>query len=268
MDRVGAKAYIERYTFTDADLWGRDGGPTPEHIQQNQLGTCYILAAAGAVADRTPEVIRERVTFDASTQAFAVQMFDKGSWKTMRVSQEELRSNMLLRGGSNFDDRVLSEGVGKGGAIWPALYEVAHAKLKFGSWQAGLQEETKANGDKAKRIEGGQPGEMLTAITGKPSLRMPASELYAMSDSQIVKMVEARLASGQRITFNTNQQSLLEVVLPTARGNDGLAGSHAYTLLAARLDENGEAILKVRNPHGGTTAQTCWAHQRELRRWK
>lgn len=237
---AGAREFVRNYTFTDADLWALDGRPKAEHIRQNGIGDCYLVSAAGAVALRTPEVFERAIAYDPETSTFSVRLCDEGRWRTIPVTQNELRSNVIARGGSNFDDTLMFRGQG---AIWPAVVEVGYAKMKWGSWEAGLEQLKK----------GGDPGAALTVLTGDERLRIPGSELYTKSDAQVVSEIDRQIASGKRILFNTNEQTDLDIVRFTPVARDGLSGNHSYMLVGARLDEKGEAIIRLRNPHGRNT---------------
>lgn len=41
------------HVFTEKDLWGADGRPGGNDIQQKWLGDCFLVAAAGSVAQQT-----------------------------------------------------------------------------------------------------------------------------------------------------------------------------------------------------------------------
>lgn len=241
---TNTREFVRNYTFTDADLWALDGRPKAEHIRQNGIGDCYLLSAAGAVAHRTPGVIEQAIKYDPSTSTFSVRLYDEGRWRTIPVTQDELRSNVIERGGSNFDDTLMFRGQG---AIWPAVVEVGFAKMKWGSWEAGL----------TQLRRGGDPGAALTVLTGDERLRIPGAELYAKTDAQVVEEIEKQIASGKRILFNTNKQTDLDIVLFTPVARDGLSGNHSYMLIGARLDEEGNALIRLRNPHGHNT-QLDW----------
>lgn len=139
--------------FTTHDLWGRDGRPAASDVQQKRIGDCYLLAVAGAVAEQTPDVIRNAIGYDRDTGNFTVALFEGGKRSTIQVTQAELRDNLLQRGGSSFGSKSSEVD----GGLWPSVIEVGYTKLKWGDWKAGIEQLGK----------GGDPAEALEVLTGE-----------------------------------------------------------------------------------------------------
>ncbi|PZO63832.1 MAG: hypothetical protein DI635_07420 [Pseudoxanthomonas suwonensis] len=240
------------HVFTEKDLWGADGRPGGNDIQQKSLGDCFLVAAAGSVAQQTPDVIRSGIRYDAQSGSFSVRLFKDGQWTSVSVTQAELHQNLEARGGSTF--RIGEAETS--GAIWPAIYEVGYAKQLAGSWEAG----------KTMLDKGGDPADALHAITGEDPITVRASELDGLPPQQIVDRIHAELADGRRIVMTTKPDPgqgqddpsaldtarfLVDLAQRPGTVDDGVVGRHAYMVFGARLDpDTGEVMLRVRNPHG------------------
>lgn len=240
------------HVFTEKDLWGADGRPGGTDIDQKRLGDCFLVAAAGSVAQQTPDVIRSGIRYDAETGSFSVRLFKDGQWTSVSVTQAELHQNLEDEGGSTFS---IGE-AGGSGALWPAVYEVAYAKQLAGSWESG----------KAMLHKGGNPADALHAITGEDPITLRGAELERMMPAMIVERINLELADGRRVVMTTKpdpgklpdkptwldkMESYADTLARLGAAKDGVVGRHAYMVFGARLDpDTGEVMLRLRNPHG------------------
>ncbi len=243
-----------QHVFTPADLWGADGQPSAADVQQKDLGDCFLVAAAGVVAQQTPDVIRSAIQYDEASQAFSVRLMKDNQWIAVPVSQAELMDNVQgpHRGGSTF--RISDKGTE--GALWPALFEVAYSKRDGATWAAG----------QATIDKGGNPAAVLKAITGEAVATLRPDDIKQMEPQDIVDQINTKLASGRRVVMTTtrdsevlpNDASALDGVIRDLRNAskagtllDGVTGHHAYMVMGARFDEaSGEAMIRVRNTWG------------------
>lgn len=249
--------------FTDADLWGRDGKPGANDVQQKNIGDCYLVAVAGMVAEQTPHIIRNAIDHDQKTGNFTVKLFENGKRSVIQVTQEELQNNLLERGGSSFGSK--SNQVD--GGLWPAVIEIGYAKLKWGDWETGLQ----------KLDKGGDPAVALEAITGKKPMTLDAEAVSRTEMREIAGQINAALEDGKRVMMATNEDPSVGRALLTAlvfpamaprilhdlkqakTDSDGVAGNHVYMVMGARFDpEANDSLIRVRNPWGQNRVNGQW----------
>ncbi|WDS37625.1 C2 family cysteine protease [Pseudoxanthomonas sp.] len=236
-------AGLPEHRFTDKDLWGKDGRPGADDVQQQSIGDCYLVSAAGVVAQQTPDLIRNNIEFNEATGEFAVRLYQGDHWQRVPVTQAELTNNLSERGGSSFGSKTPDAG----GGLWPAIYEVAYAKMRWNDWETGLQQLAK----------GGNPADALHAITGEEPIRLDAAQVKEMGMQATVMRINDALAHDKRVVMGTNKDpkgasELWEALVSrTGYKTDGVTGHHAYMVLGARYDEaSGEAVITLRNPWG------------------
>ena len=238
-------------SFTVADLWGRDGRPAASDVRQKDIGDCYLVAAAGAIAEQTPHEIRDAIRLDEETGSFTVRLFKDGEPQIIQVTQAELRSNLNKRGGSSYG---ASPEDGDGG-LWPAVIEVGYVKLKWGDWETHWKE-----------LEGGYPDEALATLTGKQPETLLAEGISNRSMKDIANEINDALEADKRVLLGTNRDPNLgktlaaAAVLPGMGGleaaekylaakTDGVVGGHVYMVMGARHDPaSDDTILRIRNP--------------------
>lgn len=237
--------------FTEQDLWGRDGQPGGNDVEQKRFGDCYFVSAAGAVAQQTPEIIRKAIAYDADTGNFSVRLFHQGEWTTTTVTQAELQDNLDRRGGSSFG----SQAPQAGGGLWPAVYEVGYAKQRWGNWERGSEQLGK----------GGNPSEALEAITGTRPAQLDGETVLGLGARDVADRINRALDTGQRVLMSTNKDpwARIDGSMPNALWNladsvrrpgtesDGVTGNHVYMVMGARYDaQSDETVLRIRNPWG------------------
>ena len=250
-----------RHRYTARDLWGDDGRPGANDVQQKGIGDCFLVAAAGAVAQQTPDIIRNGIDFDEKSGNLSVRLFKQGQWHQVEVTQVELRDNLAVQGASSFQSSSPSRPDPRhpdaGHGLWPAVYEVGYAKLEWGSWKSGQR----------MLRQGGNPADALQAITGEAPVSLTAKDVSEMGAERAAERINAELANGKRIVMGTNTDPWQRVKSAgDVRGwfygindrlarpgttTDGVDGNHAYMVMGARYDKAAnEAYLTLRNPWG------------------
>lgn len=242
--------------FDDSRLYeGR--GPQPSDIQQDALGDCYFVSAAGAIAQQQPQVIRDAISYDPKTQSFNVTMYKKEltwtplpQWQTrpvtINVTQAELRDNIARHGGSTLDNQACNKG-----AAWPAVLETAYAKMNDSNPADGLKQ------GYDRIANGGWPGDAMFALTGKESHTVSFDQGIGFQftpkgrQDAVYNRVNDALSSGKPVTLSVQDESLLAKWFGS---NDSLVDQHAYMVAGIRKDADGEVWVDLRNP---------WAHNND-----
>src|SRR5690606_35042859 len=140
---------VSERTYDESSLYGSSGRPVPTDIDQDALGDCYYVATLAAIAGKTPERIEQAISYNEDTGNFTVELYNGDEWVTVEVSQAEIQDNIKRSGGSTVDNGNTN------GAIWPAVMEVAYAKVLGGDLEPGYRE-----------LEGGKSRDAFEAVSG------------------------------------------------------------------------------------------------------
>lgn len=231
--------------FTDANLYG-PGGPTADDIKQDAFGDCYFVATLGAVAQQTPQLIRNAIQYDSTSKQFRVKLYDlSGAVKYIWVTQAELEDNVARHGGSYIDN------TGKYERTWPAVIETAYAKMFDTNPADGLGQGYQ------KIINGGWPSDAMMAITGNAGTKLTYRYYFGLGTSGSVALFGARVAvalrQGKSVTLwavpERDSRSLWQWLSGAAIPQDGLVDNHVYTVVS--LTQSGtDWRVTVRNPWG------------------
>jgi hypothetical protein len=190
---------------------------------QGQIGDCYVVSVTSALAEVNAKAIQDAIK-DNGNGTYTVRFFQPG-----REGHPPRAVKVIVDG---------ELPVKKGGApgyyehartrteLWPALIEKAYAKLK-GSYDA--------------IGHGGDPGGVLSALTGKPSSQL--TNAGQSSDRLFAQLKAARSASKPVIatTFGDSQAARYT--------NTGVHAGHGYTVLGVS-EEGGVKYVQLRNPWG------------------
>jgi len=236
--------------FDASDLYGVSGRPREADIQQDSVGDCYFVAVLGAVGERTPDRIKNAISYDASTGTFNVKLYtNEFTWNppgfkqvTIPVTQQDILDNLTRRGGSIVDNNA-----GTDSPIWPAVMETAFAKMNDGNWSDGL-----AQGYKA--IDGGWARDAMLAITGKPADELRGMGLFDTETQAEILFMQVReaIADGRPVTLSTDPEArtLAEIIQNKPGAQDGLVDDHVYMVDRVYKNSAGEVMVELRNPWG------------------
>ena len=114
-----------------AQSTGSLGTPEASDVNQGTLGTCYLLAALGAIADKAPQYITNAI-IDNGNGSFGIRFFTGGQeqWITVNLALP-VHSNQKIAFASANESYSLA------GENWVSLFEKAYAQLKGNSF-AGI----------------------------------------------------------------------------------------------------------------------------------
>ncbi len=103
--------------------------PTGKETAQGSAGDCFLIASMAAVANASPNAIRDMVKYDKSTGIYTVRFYEeqgRGAYKPVYIEVD----GYLPTGKDNRKDP--SYAGDEGGKMWSAIIEKAYAKWKGG----------------------------------------------------------------------------------------------------------------------------------------
>ncbi|MGA9525906.1 MAG: C2 family cysteine protease [Myxococcaceae bacterium] len=205
------------YEWVDGALFIE--GPHRDDVIQGQIGDCYLVASLSAIASQSPEAL-EKAIRDNGDGTYTVRFYEgpyHSEPKQVEITidgQLPGRSGRLYGHGSNAQE------------LWVGLIEKAYAQWK---------------GDYEAIGNGGSPGDVMSAVLGRPESFTWNSGL---PDDVRYGELKTALAAGQSIvaaTFGEDQSALYT--------GTGLYASHGYSVHGVS-EENGEKFVQLRNPWG------------------
>lgn len=243
---------VSERQFDASDLYGPSGSPSGGDIEQNSLGDCFFVATAGAVANANPGRIENAIQYDEQTGNFTVTLYRSESSgflglgsKTVavevQVSQAEVLDNFARGGGSRGDNN------GGNGPIWPALMEVAAAKLRDSNHADGLDQGYNSLGG------GGKARDAMFTLTGSKGDNLSRGAVLMHGMEQTSQTIQQALTDGRPVTLSTdpehNASSFSEFFGGQDAPQDGLVDNHVYIVEGIHYDPaSGEATVTLRNP--------------------
>jgi hypothetical protein len=198
-------------TRVEGDAFRTDGNgrtvpPAFSDVDQGGLGDCWLMAASAAVAHRDPEHIQGRISKNQD-----------GSFN-VRLGNDTQRVEPTFPNAGYADPTPN----GQQNTLWPALIEKAYAQREGNSYA---------------RLEGGNPGRAMEALTGQPSTR---TTITASSDAD-------RLWGTIRDGVTGDHPMVLST--PNSAVASPPHQNHAYAVLDA-YERDGQRYVRVYNPWG------------------
>ena len=192
-------------------------GASFKDVKQGDVGDCYLLSAAAAIAEQSPEQI-ENMFIDNGDGTHTVRFYDSQG-KADYVTVDNYLP-VEANGKSAFANH--------GKELWMALLEKAYAQWN----ESGEAKQDKTNSYQG--IGGGWMDDVMKQFTGGNVERYKNYFDY-MKDENVEKMVEA-YQSGEAVSLASSPFSGV-----------GIVGNHAYTLVG--YDERTEEFT-LYNPWG------------------
>lgn len=208
---------------------GKD--PKVSDVSQGSIGDCYLMAGMGAVVAMRPDLIKQMVHYDSSSNTYTVIFKDIKSDGT--VEDVPIMVDAYLPT-SNKSNPIYAQDAARAGgdnqAIWPAIVEKAYAV-----WKGDYEE-----------IVGGRSGAAMEVVTGVKSSypSMPAED-------KVIAMFETWQKEGKAVCCGS-----VDWIEKKSVGGFAGAGDGPYT---AKLPGSGtkaatlvEKSLRVKGAVGGT----------------
>lgn len=224
IDAGGDELY--RYEEFDGELFV--DGVSYTDIDQNQIGDCYLMTALASLARTSPEVIQNMIT-DNKDGTYTVHF--GGGLGDVRVDDD-----FVVDQAGN----VRYAGVGSSATpeLWVAVVEKAYAQASGGY----------------DDIEGGHSYKAINELTGHNDFTVDDVSDFSPAD------VAQALDEGRSVTASSfSSDSKKYDTSP-----DGIAGSHAYTVLDVSQDASGNWEVTLYNPWGGSGTNSSGAHRGEF----
>lgn len=210
-----------RYAEEDGySLWGSEG-IDPNDIFQGQLGNCWFMHAASAIAKRPHRLERVFLNDELSNNGiYGCQLYPLGVPTTVTIDDV-----IPLDEAGNSPFAKVSEDK----ALWGVLIEKCFAKLN-GNYEA---------------IVAGDPRSSIQVLSGSPSQRYKHTDITAI---ELFNKIKAADGTNDMISASTPGQDNQN------RTATGLAQNHVYTVLDVHevVNERGQTVrlLRIRNPWG------------------
>jgi hypothetical protein len=178
--------------LTGRSFWGT--GPTMNDIKQGNVGDCYFLSTLAALANQSPDKLRE-MAVDLGDGTYAVQFKRNGNTSYVRLD-----ADVPTYGGNSLVYNKLTNS----NNIWAIIMEKAYAYYRKG-------QNTYAS------LSSGWMGTVMSDLG-------VANKMLYTSDSGFYNTVVSSLAAGKAVTVATN----------STVSNAPVIGYHAYTVVSAQ----------------------------------
>lgn len=211
------------YPFPDEPLF--NGDPSPDDVEQYQIGDCYFASSVAAWAEKHPSEVRNMIT-DNHDGTYTVHFREKLFglfWHDVDVTVDGYLP-------VDKNNHPIYSQLPDGGATWYPILEKAYAKWKGGYTDIG---------------NGGYPADALSAITGNDT---DSIDVSSKSAEDTFNAVRDAVDGGRPITATTYGQG------PQYTGSR-VVPDHAYTILGYSWDEHGNPTIELRNPWGSDSQE-------------
>ncbi len=193
-------------------------GVSYDDVIQGSIGDCYLVSALSAVAQTNPKAIENAIK-ENGDGTYTVRFFEKNSTK-----QVEIKIDGDIAQSASGSARYAKSRDSK--ELWVGLIEKAYAQWKGGYEAIG---------------NGGYPGEVMSALTGKSS----SYSTNAYADSVFAKIQRGAQGEKPMTAVTYGKDSGVDY------NGTGVYAWHAYTVLGA-TEEAGEKLVQLRNPWGSS----------------
>jgi hypothetical protein len=173
--------------------------PTGKDTAQGALGDCYFIASMAAVANASPNTIKDAIKYNKADGTYTVRFFEEsygGSAKPVYITVDAFLPTVA---GNRADPAYAGE---PGGKLWPAIMEKAYAKWKGGYDAIG---------------QGGYGSQAMAEITGARSQQKSPSSMKA---EEVIPYFEAAKKQGMAIYAAVENSRQSDAQMPF-RGSDG-----------------------------------------------
>lgn len=210
----------------------------PQDLKQGKLGNCYFIAAIAAISE-FPDRIRRIIKIKQPSQfgINSVSLHVGGLWEDVIIDD---------RIPYNLEKKRVSFCRSLAGDLWVMLIEKAWAKVHGGY----------------SNIEAGYINEALAGLTGAPVKIFRVN--HENEDEAWEKLLESK---NKNYITCASTSDISKVVSEIPNDKTGLAGGHAYSLLAAlEINYRGSTVrlVKLRNPWGKGEWKGDWGDNSPL----
>ena len=253
-DSATGKASTSSFSYANATGSLYVNGVTANDVNQGSAGTCYFLAAIGAIANANPAYITNAIT-DNGNGTYGVRLYINGAviYTTVNAALPT-RTSGSLPFAANMSHSPSGE-------LWVALLEKAYAQLNA---QSNVQGESTWKGESSyQAVEGGMayPIKEITGLNYKYYTKQNWTAIDGFEAGVVNVKTAAELKQTMINAFSAGAIGWLGVsnqqyIDPVNGKLDFVAGpgsGHAYMLLGYNSVTD---KFIVRNPWGGDASST------------
>lgn len=228
---------------TISPLWDATTGPVISDVEQQQIGDCYLLAAAIAVLHTNPNRIRQIFGNPANLdeQSYTVHLYRRDlstlhiEERTYTVDRSMLARDVRHSGpGSSISRPFSASDIG----AWVPLLERAYAEHAQGYDNITLG----GNGRFALIALTGQEADMTSTTPPSPGTVQATIPNVSMSDSDLIASIRSMLAARRPMTAGTPGNNDHDLASQSLR----IFANHEYAILGL----NSRNRIQLHNPHG------------------
>jgi hypothetical protein len=182
--------------------------PKGTDTAQGALGDCYFIASMAAVANASPQTIKDAIKYNPEKETYTVRFYEEDWSGKKKPVYIEVDSYLPTVAGNRADPAYAGD---PGQNLWPAIMEKAYAK-----WKGGYQ----AMGN------GGYGAQAMAEITGASSQEQNPK---AMKEADVIPYFEKAKKDGKAIyaAVENNRQS--DAQTPFRGSGDQLTASITHT---------------------------------------
>lgn len=233
------KGLTDDFVFSKVDGDHTPKAPTGKETAQGQIGDCYLIASMAAVANASPQTIKDMVTYNKEKGTYTVRFYEESGYGQSKPVYIEVDS-YLPTSAANRKDPVYAGA--ENGPMWSAIIEKAYAKWKGGYDKIG---------------EGGYGASTMAEITGsKSQSKNPSS----MKEDEVIPYFQAAKEKGMAIYAAVEHDQQSAVTAPFTGSGDGpykatISHTHRWNHIvpgSLRIDDkNGKAGSAQDQGHEG-----------------
>jgi len=122
------KALADDYAYSYFGGDHRPTAPKGTDTAQGALGDCFFIASMAAIANASPQAIKDAIQFDARSGKYTVRFYEE-TQSGMKPVYITVDSYLPTEKGNRKDPAYAGD---PGGPLWPAIMEKAYAQWKGG----------------------------------------------------------------------------------------------------------------------------------------
>ncbi|MCF2145846.1 C2 family cysteine protease [Desmonostoc muscorum LEGE 12446] len=207
-------------------------------VEQGQLGDCYLLAALAAVAEKSPQTIKEMIK-DNNDGTYSVRFFREDENGKLIPDYVTVNSELptIENGKAVYADWGSDPNKHE---LWVAVVEKAYAQMN----ESGRLKQENAKNSYVE-IQGGYSGDAIEHITGQPSERFDLTSPNNEDENKIISEIK----SGEIVTMESKPDLV----------KNNIVANHAYVV---RYNPQNDKF-SVHNPWGVQHAELTWDQIKE-----
>ncbi len=182
--------------------------PKGTDTAQGALGDCYFIASMAAVANASPQSIKDAIKYNPAKETYTVRFFEESYGGAAKPVYIEVDAYLPTVQGNRNDPAYAGE---PGGKLWPAIMEKAYAK-----WKGGYE----AMGN------GGYGAQSMAEITGA---RSAEKNPRSMKEDEVIPYFEKAKKDGMAIYAAVENSRQSDVQTPFTGSGDKLNATISHT---------------------------------------